>query len=262
MNFGLTVYVRRGFLSGRLLDLLSFNENSVEQSGHLLFCCQTYICPKLPYYHSGTINAKGNLGITLRRYSKVNAELGEELIRDTVSYLNTHDYQENHPWLVKFGNEKIINEAQKLASQGKHELSLEMYDSLYKQKEQLNLIPTGSGGVSKNTSPVPSPTKGGASPNKNNNNNNNSNRISNTSQAAQDLVLIGTGKFSSMIGKAQAFVKKCRFHEAQGVLKECAAFPKELLGSETVMVVEMQRLQAEICYLTAHFEQATGKWDE
>lgn len=154
-----------------------------------------------------------------------------------MQYLNTHEYQGNHPWLVKFGNEHIISEAQKLASQGKHDLSLEMYDSLYKKKEsQLSGSVPGS--------PNRSPAKGSAGVGQ--------------VQTSQELVLIGTGKFAAMIGKAQGFVKKCKHGEALTVLQECAAFPTELLGADSALVVEMHRLQAEICFHTADYEKAIG----
>lgn len=174
----------------------------------------------------------------MRRYSKVNADQGEELIRDTVQYLNTHDYQGNHPWLVKFGNEHIISEAQKLASQGKHDLSLEMYDALYKKKEsQLSGSVPGS--------PNRSPAKGGAGA---------------ALQTSQELMLIGTGKFGAMIGKAQGFVKKYKHAEALAVLQECAVFPTELLGADSALVVEMHRLRAEVHFQTADYEKAIGKY--
>jgi hypothetical protein len=200
---------------------------------------------------AGTINAKGNLGITLRRYSKVNAEQGEELIRDTVQYLNTHDYGDNHPWLVKFGNENIMSEAQKLASQGKHDLSLEMFDTLYKKKEALNQVPAAGAGKSFAT-PVSSPAKG--SPTKT------AGTGAGATRASQDMVLIGTGKFAAMIGKAQAFIRKCKHAEAEAVLAECAQFPTELLGEDSVLVVETQRLQAEICFQRAEYDKSIGKF--
>jgi len=165
----------------------------------------------------------------------VNADQGEELIRDTVQYLNTHEYQENHPWLVKFGNEHIITEAQKLATQGKHDLSLEMFDTLYKKKEALAL------GGGESPPRAKSPLGGRGVP------------------ASQEMKLIGTGKFSSMIGKAQGFIKKCKLAEAKAVLQECADFPQELLGDDSALVVETQRLQAEVCFHLADYDKAIGK---
>jgi hypothetical protein len=199
------------------------------------------------YVHTGTINAKGNLGITLRRYSKVNAELGEELIRDTVQYLSAHEYSGDHPWLVKFGNENIISEAQKLASQGKHEQSLEMFDTLFKKKEAQA---TGGAGGNTLTSPLSSPGKGSPL--------GKSGALSGAA-ASQDLMLIGAGKFAAMVGKARTCVRRCRHAEAEAILAECAEFPTELLGADSALVVETQRLQAEIAYHRADYDRAIGR---
>lgn len=207
--------------------------------------------PFLVIIFPGTINAKGNLGITLRRYSKVNADLGEELIRDTVQYLNTHEYSGDHPWLVKFGNENIISEAQKLASQGKHDLSLEMYDALYKKKEAQSAASAGAGAGGRSlTSPQGSPGKGSPL---------GKSGALGATQASQDMVLIGTGKFGAMVGKAQSCVRRCRHTEAEAILAECAAFPTELLGADSVLVVETQRLHAEIAFQRAEYDRAIGE---
>jgi hypothetical protein len=211
------------------------------------FALLCYVCIlTAPCYHCcctlGTINAKGNLGITLRRYSKVNAEQGEELIKDTVQYLNTHEYHGNHPWLVKFGNENIITEAQRLAAQGKHDLSLEMYESLYKQKEALNQIPSSPTGSPNKLAPLGSSGI--------------------PSQASQDLVMIGTGKYSSLLGKAAGLVKKAKYAEAEAVLGQCAELPTELLGGDSESAAELQlhknKLHADILFQKGHFEQAIG----
>ena len=62
--------------------------------------------------HPGSINAKGNLGITYRRFSRVNMDEGEVLLRDAVHYMQERDYNPKHPWLLKFGNEHILAQAQ------------------------------------------------------------------------------------------------------------------------------------------------------
>ena len=152
--------------------------------------------------HPGTINAKGNLGITLRRYAKINMEHGEHLIKDTVDYLNARDYNEQHPWVVKFGIENVINEAQKLAEQGKFEQSLDLYDSLLKKKEMLNAIRPSSPSKSEAVEPF-SP----ASPA----------TRARLDQAAQDLILICRGKFNSMLGKGRLLLQRGRYLEVDKV---------------------------------------------
>ena len=84
--------------------------------------------------HPGTINAKGNLGVTLRRQAKTSLERGEQLVNEAFQALQQKDYDAQHPWLVKFSMENVMAQASKLKDQGKHDESIELYDSLIAKK--------------------------------------------------------------------------------------------------------------------------------
>ena len=84
--------------------------------------------------HPGTINAKGNLGVTLRRQAKISLEKGETLVNEAYQALQQKQYDPQHPWLVKFSMENVMAQASKLRDQGKHDESIELYDSLIAKK--------------------------------------------------------------------------------------------------------------------------------
>jgi len=84
--------------------------------------------------HPGTINAKGNLGVTLRRQAKTSLERGEQLVNEAFHALQQKEYDPQHPWLVKFSMENVMAQASKLKDQGKHDESIELYDSLIAKK--------------------------------------------------------------------------------------------------------------------------------
>jgi len=193
--------------------------------------------------HPGTINAKGNLGITLRRYARVSEEQGEQLIQETVQYLHQHDYHDAHPWLVKFDNENLIGTAQKLSLQGKHDQSLEMFDSLLKKKQQLMMAGTEA-------SP-PKALSGAVVPVGD----------SSSAEVAQELLLIGKGKFTSMLGKARSLIMKARHVEARDLLIECSRFPVDLLGDaedRISLTAEMKTLMTSNALQSADFDKAAA----
>lgn len=193
--------------------------------------------------HPGTINAKGNLGITLRRYARVSEEQGEQLIQETVQYLHQHDYHDAHPWLVKFDNENLIGTAQKLSLQGKHDQSLEMFDTLLKKKQQLMMAGT-------ETSP-PKPLSKAVVPVGD----------SSSAEVAQELLLIGKGKFTSMLGKARSLIMKARHVEARDLLIECSRFPVDLLGDaedRISLTAEMKTLMTSNALQSADYDKAAA----
>lgn len=87
--------------------------------------------------HPGTINAKGNLGITYRRQSKEGSELAEKLVTDAVQYLHLQQYNESHPWLIKFQSEFLLQQARQLGDGGKHDESFNMFDSVLNTKRDM-----------------------------------------------------------------------------------------------------------------------------
>lgn len=163
--------------------------------------------------------------------------MGENLIGDTVKYLHSHKYHENHPWLAKFGGENLIAAAQRLAEQGHHQQSLEMYEKLLNDK-QTSPIKYGS--------PFPTTT---------------SNAIVTVSsfdnQVPQDLQLIGKGKFTSMLGKVRSLIHKGKYIESKEILQECSEFAFELLGSTE----EQSALYAEMKYLTTENAFRSSDYD-
>lgn len=202
--------------------------------------------------HPGTINAKGNLGITLRRYAKKNLEYGETLIRDTVDYLHSNDYNDQHPWLTKFSNEHIINEAQKLAEQGKYEQSLELYDGLFQRKLEImemavNGVRSPVKSVAADQSPTKIPPKSPLM----------RSADSSIEEAAQDLVLIGKGKFFSMLGKGRLYLSRANFAVVDTMIAACKEFPTEWLGAEKdVILTDLKLFEAEACLSKSDYDQA------
>lgn len=184
-------------------------------------------------------------------------EQGEQLIQETVQYLHQHDYHEAHPWLVKFDNENLIGTAQRLSLQGKHDQSLEMFDALLKKKQQMTTMEAGAGASPSktNTKAVAGAVATGA--------------IvpmmvgdSSSAEVAQELLLIGKGKFSSMLGKARSLIMKARHIEARDLLLECSKFPVDLLGHDVedrvALTAEMKTLMTSNALLSADFDKAAA----
>lgn len=85
--------------------------------------------------HPGTVNALGNLGITLRRQSKVGLQKGESLIRETVAYMQEQNYENTHPWMLKYGTEYMLQQAVHLTETAKHDESFEMFENVVDVKK-------------------------------------------------------------------------------------------------------------------------------
>lgn len=183
--------------------------------------------------HPGTINAKGNLGITYRRFSKVNMEEGESLLRNAVQYMQERDYNPKHPWLLKFGNEHILTQAQRLADQGKHEQSLELFDTVLHKKRAMDEL---SGSVDKSVSRPMSPEA-----------------------VSQDLRLIVEGKTIGMIGKTKNLMRKAKHLEAEKVLQEIS---KNIHEENKNVAIEVTLLRAENQYLMANFSTVAPLYTE
>ena len=84
--------------------------------------------------HVGYMNAKGNLGLTLRRQAQIGLEKGEQLVKNTVEYLALKKYDSRHPWVVKFGQEQTIHRAQRLFNESKFEQAAELYQNVINKK--------------------------------------------------------------------------------------------------------------------------------
>lgn len=175
-------------------------------------------------------------------------EQGEQLIQETVQYLHQHDYHDAHPWLVKFDNENLIGTAQRLSLQGKHDQSLELFDSLLKKKKQMMMTiaeaspPKAMAGAAVVSVPVGD---------------------SSSAEVAQELLLIGKGKFTSMLGKARSLIMKARYIEARDLLIECSKFPIDLLGNaadddRVNLTAEMKTLMTSNALQSADFDKAAA----
>lgn len=85
--------------------------------------------------HPGSVNARGNLGITLHRQARVGFENGDALVKKAVSFMNEKGYDPRHPWIMKFNIEHSLNEALKLTQSGKYHLALKSYEKLTQEFE-------------------------------------------------------------------------------------------------------------------------------
>jgi tetratricopeptide (TPR) repeat protein len=84
--------------------------------------------------HPVTVNAKGNLGITLLHQSRVHT--GEDLIRSAMNFFVKNEFSWDHPWMVKFHAEVEHIRAKALSDKGALELSIKIYDELIEQNTQ------------------------------------------------------------------------------------------------------------------------------
>lgn len=184
--------------------------------------------------HPGTINAKGNLGITYRRFSKVNMDEGETLLRDAVRYMQERDYNPKHPWLLKFGNEHILTQAQRLADQGKHEQSLELFDTVLHKKKAMDELSSNS--VLDKTSSRPMSPEA----------------------VTQDVKLIADGKLVGMIGKARNLTKRAKYLESDKIISEIL----EKAGEDRAVITDVTILRAENQYSLGNFDAVAPLYTE
>ena len=84
--------------------------------------------------HVGYVNAKGNLGLTLRRQAQIGLEKGEQLVKNAVEFLALKKYDSRHPWVVKFSLEQTIHRAQRLYNESKFEQAAELYQNVVNKK--------------------------------------------------------------------------------------------------------------------------------
>lgn len=183
-------------------------------------------------FHPGTMNAKGNLGVTLRRQARVGLEEGEALLRDAVDYLKDNKFDNKHPWLVKFGTEQTISQAQKLVDEGKHELAVELFETIVKKKD--NVQP---GQVSTTIS---------------------SEMIS----SSQDMMQMTVGRGKAMLGKAKLFMKRGQYNEVEVILQNCSFSCSSLLGFNHPIMIGVQLTRAENKMLNGEYEQANEFFSE
>ncbi|RYZ04745.1 MAG: tetratricopeptide repeat protein [Myxococcales bacterium] len=85
--------------------------------------------------HPATVNAKGNYGVTLHRYALECQSKGDAYLAEAVDFLHHKKYDEDHPWIKKFGYEQLLATARRLTSEGEFDRSIALYTSLISQQE-------------------------------------------------------------------------------------------------------------------------------
>eukprot|EP01031_Cornospumella_fuschlensis_P043191 gene43191-52790_t len=86
--------------------------------------------------HPATVNAKGNYGVTLHRYALECQSKGDAYLSEAVDFLHHKKYDEDHPWIKKFGYEQLLATARRLTSEGEFDRSIALYSSLIAQQEE------------------------------------------------------------------------------------------------------------------------------
>lgn len=202
--------------------------------------------------HPGTMNARGNLGVTLRRQARQSESLGQELVKQTMDYLRTQQYDADHPWRAKFDTENAMAQAEHLAAQGQTDESLELYEALINKKHivaQINAT-TALGTPAKtgrlvtftSTSPLDS-----ASPPK---------------KASQDVVLLTEGKVQGLLKRAHALCGRGQFVEAEGVYAATLASSRAILGIDSLYVYRCMVAHAECLTRLGRYPQAQAVLEE
>ena len=182
--------------------------------------------------HPGTINAKGNLGVTLRRQAKSSMEEGESLVKDAFEHLQAKQYSESHPWIVKFGMENVIAQAQKLQDQGKYDDSVALYDSLIEKKHimaQLTAARTDENAVEsmaqREADAMSSDGEAEAALDEI--------RKRYRKPVNQDLMVLTQGRLAALMSKADLLAKGGRYGEADQILCEAVPPTKLILGEDS-----------------------------
>ena len=80
--------------------------------------------------HPSTVNARGNLGITLSHNARVGINAGQVMVQQAVKCLESHDFALNHPWVVKFKTVLLLHEAERLSNVEEHAQALDMYETV------------------------------------------------------------------------------------------------------------------------------------
>ena len=198
--------------------------------------------------HPGTMNARGNLGVTLRRQARQSENLGQELVKQTMDYLRTQQYDADHPWRAKFDTENAMAQAEHLAAQGKIDESLELYEALFNKKHivaQLNAT-TAPGTPRKSRLAASTSPLDVASPKK----------------ASQDVVLLAEGKVQGLLRRAHALCGRGQFAEAEGVYAATLASSRAILGIDSLHVYRCMVAHAECLTRLGRYPQAQAVLEE
>ena len=127
----------RGSLVGSTLNNVAELYRDRGQFGQALMFHETAIntfqaC--LANDHPNIVNARGNLGVTLRHQARSGNLTGEDLIKSAVKFLKDNDYKDDHPWVKKFKMEIYYSKANELSEDGDYDKAIELYKVLIESK--------------------------------------------------------------------------------------------------------------------------------
>lgn len=84
--------------------------------------------------HPNVINARGNLGVTLRHQARTGNLTGDDLIKNSVKFFKEKNYGDDHPWVRKFKLEMYYSKANELSEDGDYDKAIELYKILIESK--------------------------------------------------------------------------------------------------------------------------------
>lgn len=208
--------------------------------------------------HPGTVNAKGNLGVTLRRQAKMSLEEGETLVKEAFEQLQTAHYDDQHPWVLKFGTENVVAQAQRLHMQGKHDESIALYDSLISKKHvvaQLKAVHDNAKAAEDQAVRELRGTLGADETADIDESSLGEVRRKYRKPANQDLVVLTEGRLQGLMAKARGVLLKGKYGEADQALESAVTSSKVVLGEEHPVYFRAFLLMIEIKTLLGRFEE-------
>lgn len=180
--------------------------------------------------HPGTINAKGNLGVTLRRQARIGLEQGEALVKGAMEYFVDKKYNEKHPWVVKFGTEQILSQAERLNEEGKYEQAAALFDNILNDKVESDMQNAMSRSIS-----------------------------AEMMSSSQDMLLLTEGRAKSLIGRATALIKnQSLYYEADQVIASCMKAISPILPPDHPSILKVNLMRAENKLRIGDFEAANN----
>ncbi len=205
--------------------------------------------------HPGTINAKGNYGVTLQRLAKMSAQDGDALLEEAIDYMHEKGYDKEHPWLMKFGNEYLLNDARKLANSKQFERSIELFDTLIMRKQ---MAIEGGGDTSENASVRSSAL----------------NSVRSAEQLAEGTSLsslemralsyIEFERFETMLKWSQSLLDTSKFQASIEVTQQCEEFAVNRISNppqsetERKLTIQLLIVKSQISRILGQYDQAVG----
>jgi tetratricopeptide (TPR) repeat protein len=198
--------------------------------------------------HPGTINAKGNYGVTLQRLAQLSAVDGNALLNEAIDFMHEKGYEKDHPWLSKFGNEYLLKEARKFAIGKQFELSIDLYNTLIKRKEQLIRDISVAGESDSNSISSYQPIQEDLE------------IPSLSSLDIRTLAIVEFERFETMLQWTQSLLDTSKYLEAMGNIKECEQFAVNRINDPP----ETQRdrsLSSQLIIVKAQLARVVGDFD-